>query len=180
MVHSDNGRIVKINKSSGKAKISKIWPNCSSIPSVLLLKHDVFKWFAIACIRMNGRARVVHFIEQRIRISSKKYSCAWTCLCVCEIVVFCLVCSHCNNWCIRQCHAFGWLQCRQREIIELLLLMNRRALNHIRICWCRHRSHVYTTNLSLRVCLSRNISLGKQDFMGATDLNSVRVSLGFD
>lgn len=43
------------------------------------------------------------------------------------------------NWCIRIATLFGWLQCRkttQREIIELLPLMNRLALNHIYISAC--------------------------------------------
>lgn len=41
-----------------KTTISKIWPNCIffSLSWVcLLLKHDVFKWFNMGCIRMSVR-----------------------------------------------------------------------------------------------------------------------------
>lgn len=70
-----------------------------------------------------------------------------------------------------QCHAFGWLQCRDNEIIELLPLMNRRALNHIHIySWwhCRCSRFAVFTYTSLK------ISLEEWMFESGSDLHSIQ------
>lgn len=84
---------------------------------------------------------------------------------------------HCFNWCIRSATLSVDYNV-DNEIIELLLLMNRRALNHILsylLMPPRHRSTQMFTHTERE--MSKNILLWKNKILWVThsDLHSVRV-----
>lgn len=104
-----------------KIKMPKIWPNCEYVRVCVFVFLSSY-WSQ--CLHMIHRP---HAIDDAFHENELETSISDVDMCVC---VYSKRFKHCYNWCIRTATLLFDYNVGN-EIIELLLLMNRRAVNHI-------------------------------------------------